>query len=239
MCSKLSFGAFGSQCIHELRQWHSSIQFILVKSSQHCLNVQLKFGSSSCSLISQIRGLIWIAIEVPHNLATRQESSLEPVQTVKDLPQTDGNGFLNLLPQALHHVLGINGIPQSLLQQQPSLTWDSTSIVALLSTFEVVSQHGVYRQEHICELPEAKSRVLIRIEPRDQQSSIIHRRRDSKPLQSKQNLLGGQPRQGCVREEHKCLLERKVRLLCQGYLSLFNSTLNSQDLLETVLVEPV
>ena len=140
----MSFRAFRSQCIHELRQRYSSIQFIFVKSSQHGLDVELKFGSSPGSLISQVRGLIWIAIEVPHDLGTCQETSLEPIQAIKDLSETDWNGFLNLLSQALNHVLSIDGIPQSLLKQESCLTGDATAIITCLSALKVISQHWVH-----------------------------------------------------------------------------------------------
>ena len=82
-------------------------------------------------LLSELSGLIKVALEVATELAARQESSLEPVELIEDSPEGHGHAFLDLLADALNHALSVNHLSHQSLQQHASLSGHSVVAVAL------------------------------------------------------------------------------------------------------------
>ena len=108
--SELLVRALGSESVHELWQAHPAVKLVFIKSAQKALKLYLNSPLVLSRLLPQQSCLIQVALEVPPELAARQESSLKPVKLIKDGSQGHGHALFNLLADRLNHALSIDGL---------------------------------------------------------------------------------------------------------------------------------
>lgn len=112
-------------------------------------------------------------------------------------------------------------------------------VSSALSPLHIISKSALNGQNHICELPEAESHVLIAIESANDQASIAGVAGDAQSLKALDKLIGAQSGRRILSERCKSAFQSEVMSLAEGNFPFLDSPLNCDDLLEAILVEPV
>jgi len=108
-----------------------------------------------------------------------------------------------------------------------------------LSSLETISEGWVDWQEQVAEFPEAKSSVLVSIVASHEELGLRVRAVHTKLLKSLHEVRDRKTAEGALRENAVCLFEAEVFLAGKGNLPLLENSLDVEDLLKAVLVEPV